>query len=422
MAQKQYKLWTKDFTIITLGSIVSMLGGAMSGFAMSLFVLDYTGNATLYAVYVFLYTMPQIIAPIIAGPLMDRFSRRRTIYTLDFLTTVLYLSMGLLVVFGYYSFGVLAAMTFVLGCISSTYQVAFTSFYPMLITEGNYRKAYSIQTTLETMTYVMIPLSTLLYNSFGLGTLLIINSAFFFVAAVCETRISDVEAYCGHHDRKYTASSYLSDAKQGFKYLFADKGLLLIAVYFTFSAFGDGSASVIQLPFFKARYADGYSLFGTLNIGAEYLYVIVLGTAMIGRLIGGLLNYKIAIKQKAKYITALIIYVAINIMQGVTLFTPVLCMCILCFFTGLFASTSYNIRVSATQSYVPNEMKGRFNGAFIMLNTTGALIGEVAAGGLNSILPMEVTNAVFMGVCTLAAIVIIGGGKHHISPIYNRET
>lgn len=41
-------LWTRDFTIITLGSVISMLGNSMSGFALSLLVLDYTGSNLLY--------------------------------------------------------------------------------------------------------------------------------------------------------------------------------------------------------------------------------------------------------------------------------------------------------------------------------------------------------------------------------------
>ena len=35
-------LWTRDFTIITIGSVISMFGNALAGFAISLFVLDYT--------------------------------------------------------------------------------------------------------------------------------------------------------------------------------------------------------------------------------------------------------------------------------------------------------------------------------------------------------------------------------------------
>ena len=36
------KLWTKNFTIITMGTVVSMLGNAVAGFAIGLMVLDYT--------------------------------------------------------------------------------------------------------------------------------------------------------------------------------------------------------------------------------------------------------------------------------------------------------------------------------------------------------------------------------------------
>ena len=100
----QNKLWTKDFTTITLGSVVSMMGNSIAGFAMSLFVLDYMESTLLYAIYIFLYTLPQIAAPIISGPLMDRFSRRRTIYTLDFCSALLYLALGALIFFDAFNF------------------------------------------------------------------------------------------------------------------------------------------------------------------------------------------------------------------------------------------------------------------------------------------------------------------------------
>ena len=48
------RLWTKNYTIITIGSVVSMLGNSMAGFAMSLFVLDYTQSPLYYAIYMVL--------------------------------------------------------------------------------------------------------------------------------------------------------------------------------------------------------------------------------------------------------------------------------------------------------------------------------------------------------------------------------
>jgi MFS family permease len=60
------------------------------------------------------------------------------------------------------------------------------------------------------------------------------------------------------------------------------------------------------------------------------------------------------------------------VLEGVYLFTPIPVMMVLCFLVGVGGITSYTIRISATQSYVPDERKGRFNGAFNMLSTAGA--------------------------------------------------
>ena len=94
MENKTPSLWTRDFTIITAGTVVSMFGNAMADFAMSLMVLDISKSTMLYAVYLAMYTIPQIIMPIFSGAILDRYSRKKTIYTLDFISAGLYLVMA----------------------------------------------------------------------------------------------------------------------------------------------------------------------------------------------------------------------------------------------------------------------------------------------------------------------------------------
>ena len=48
---KLQKLWTYDFTVITIGSLISMVGSSMAGFSISLLVLDYTGSTFLYMLF-----------------------------------------------------------------------------------------------------------------------------------------------------------------------------------------------------------------------------------------------------------------------------------------------------------------------------------------------------------------------------------
>ena len=408
-------LWTRDFTIITLGSVVSMLGNALSGFAMSLMVLDISKSTLLYAVFIAMYTLPQLFVPIVSGAILDRFSRKKTIYTLDFLSSFLYALMALLLSTGWFSFPVFAVYCFVLGSIQSTYMVAYESFYPLLISEGNYQKAYSIASVLETLSAVMVPLSAFLYRQVGLSPLLGMNALCFFIAAVMETRLQTDEHYL--RTQKETKQQDLSgprqvltDIREGFSYLKAERGLLAIAIYFFFNAICGGTSSVIVLPWFKSVYENG-----------EYLYMMVWGMALVGRAIGGMVHYRVNIPAKIRFTVALTVYIVISVLEGVYLFTTIPIMMAMCFIVGIGGVTSYTIRISATQSYVPDERKGRFNGAFNMLSTSGALIGEVLAGALTVFVPERVVLLAVMLLCALAAVVFIGGGRKYVMPIYNRS-
>ena len=94
---------------------------------------------------------------------------------------------------------------------------------------------------------------------------------------------------------------------------------------------------------------------------------------------------------------------------------------LMCFVIGVGGVTTYTIRISATQSYVPDEKKGRFNGAFNMLFMIGALLGEMTAGFVSEAVSERTILMTAMLVEAALALVIIGGSKKHIEKIYNRE-
>ncbi len=415
MENKQNTLWTRDFTIITLGSVVSMLGNALSGFAMSLLVLDYTGSSLFYAIYIAVFTLPQIIMPIFSGAILDRFSRRRTIYTLDFISAGLYALAALLLGRGWFSFAGFAVGCFLLGSIQSIYMVAYQSFYPLLITPGNYQKAYSMSSLLETMTALMVPVSAFVYNTLGIAPLMVINSVSFLMAAVMETQIRTREEYIDTQketaeEGASTGRQMFTDIKEGFRYLMGEKGLLAVALYFTFSAFAGGASAVITLPFFKANFPNG-----------EYTYMMVWGMAIAGRAIGSAVHYRFNLPVRYKYYIALGVYILTSVIEGTYLYLTVPVMMCMCFCTGLMGITSYTIRISATQSYVPDEKKGRFNGAFNTLNTVGSFSGELVAGALTTVMATRAVLSLVMGLCAAAAIVFIGGWGRYVKPIYNTQ-
>ena len=408
-------LWTSDFTIITIGSVISMLGNSLTSFAMSLMVLDYTNSSMLYAIYMVLYTLPQLVTPIISGAILDRFSRKKMIYTLDFVSAGIYLIMAITLLNGLFNFPMFAAVIFILGIIQSTYYIAYDSLYPMLITEGYYQKAYSISSMLETMTVVMVPVSTFVYKLVGIGPLMVINAVSFAIAAIFEMQIGHEEKYVEKRKNEVDNSSskidqMLIDIKEGVKYMRSEPALLAIVSYFGLNMLACGAMDVLCLPYYKQNFKNG-----------EYRYALVFGMSFIGRAVGGGIHYKFKIPTKLKFMFAMTIYIIIAIGEGTYMFMPIGLAVVVCFITGISGVTSYTIRISSTQSYVPDEKKGRYNGAFQLITTIGLLIGQMAGGALAQ--KMDARFVVFAGniIALIAAIIIIGGNRKAVAKIYNTD-
>ncbi|MBP3758914.1 MAG: MFS transporter, partial [Firmicutes bacterium] len=276
------KLWTKNFTIITLGTAVSLFGNVISGFATGLLVLDYTGSVLLFAVYMILYDLPKIVMPQLIGPILDKFSRRKMIYTLDFLSAAIYGLFGFILLHGDINFVLLVIGCSMLGTISSIYTVAYDSFYPLLITEGNMGKAYSISSTMESLLMIVTPLSAYLYHKIGIAPLFFINCASYFIAAVFETQIRVEEKYVIKKEEKFGLSQYKDTFKEGIAYLRLEPGLMAIALYFMFNSLSGGAGMIIGLPYFREMY-------GTTG---EYIFMLVGASMMIGRLLAGVFHYR----------------------------------------------------------------------------------------------------------------------------------
>lgn len=402
------RLWTKDFTIITLGTVVSMFGSAISGFAMGLLVLDYTESTMLYALYQVCYFLPRVVMPLFVGPYLDRFSRKKVIYGLDFFSAAFFTAVYFVLRTGYFNYPVFLAACILIGATDSVYGVAYESFYPQLISEGNFSRAYAVSTMIYPLaTTIMVPISAYFYNMIGIAPLFLFNGITFFIAAVAETQIGAIEKHI--ESARQTARTFWSDLKSGIGYIKGEKGLSAITVYFAINTLLSSAQGVLALPWLKAS-----------DIGVEgYAYIMAVSTA--GRLIGALIHYRKKVPVNRKFAVALFVYLAICVLDGSYLFLPFGVMLAFNFLVGLFGVTSYNIRISATQHYVPDEIRGRFNGTFQMLTMFGGMVGQLAAGALGEYFDAPYVIAGAMALCIIAILVLVLGNSTHIKKIYNQE-
>ena len=404
------RLWTKNFTIITLGSAVSILGNSVSAFAMGLLTLDKTGSVFLYALFLAANNLPKIILPLVAGTFLDKRSRQKTVYTLDFISAALFIVMFLVTQSGFFHYGFFLILCIIMGCIDSVYLVAFDSFFPMLVSEGNFSKAYSISSLLYPLALMMTPVAAYIYENIGLPSLFLFNAFSFFVAAVFETKIKITETHIQSGTTSLSLRVFKDEFRKGLSYLRAEKGLMIITVYFFLNTLTGIGMDTLWIPYFKSV--------PTLGIMA-YSYATTVNVA--GRLVGGGIQYKIRYPAKKKFFIAMAVYVATCFIDGSVLFMPYALMLVFFFMDGLLSVTSYNIRLSTTQSYVPEEYRGRFNGVYQMACNTGIIVGELIAGALAEYFSCRSIIIGLMAVNLIGTFAIMYKGRHHVKLIYNRD-
>lgn len=417
--QKKAGLWTRDFTIITIGSLVSMVGNMLSGFAISIMVLDMTESTFLYVLFNVCWQVPGLIVPLLAGPFLDRVSRKKVIYWLDFLSAGIYFALALVLKTGWFNYPVMLLCCIFIGAINSVYGVAYDSFYPNLITEGYHSKAYSISGVLFDMTGLVYPLAPALYSWLGIAPLFALTAVSFLIAACFEVSIRYKETHMAEAHRVDGVGllrQFGSDFKEGMDYIRGEKGLLVITLYFMVSSFAGGTGE-LYLPFFR----NNAQLFVAWPVAAATLYAVVTNFSPVGRMIGGVIHYKVKLPVKKKFAIALTVYAVIAVLDGVCLWTPVPVMCLLMLLTGLLSVTSYNIRIAATQTYIPDGKRARFSGTFSMLCSLGGIAGSLTAGGLAEVMPERWAIMILAGVGLVGVYVFMYRGRKHVAAIYNRE-
>lgn len=440
ISMQKNRLWTKNFTIITLGTVVSTLGTALASFAISLMVLDLTKSTFLYALYMVAHNLPKMFAPILAGPLLDRFSRRRMIYTLDFFSAALYLGLYLLLKAGIGSgpafYPIFLAITFVMGSIDGTYSVAYESLYPNLVPEGNLSKAYSVSSMIFPLATFMMPVASLIYGTLGsIAPLMLLNAVTYLIAAIFETQIKCDEKHISTESTP-SLKRYADDFRLGLKYIGGEKGLLRITAYFGINMFTGSALGVLMLPFFQdnadnidfTRYIDmidaaisKLGIFGNVVVTVSTLFSIYAVVGVLGRLIGGFVHYKIKYPLKARFAIALFVYVLYTVIDGSMLFLPYPVMMLFAFISGVSGVTSYTIRTAATHSYVPDNYRARFAGTFSMIMTCGTLLGQLIVGILGEMLDPRLIVLSFNIINMFAVYFVVYRGREDLKKIYNRE-
>ena len=182
----EQKLFSKDFTLVVVGQIISLFGNAAIRFALPLYLLNLTGSSALYGTVTACAFIPAILLSPIGGIVADRVNKRNIMVILDFFTAAVILAFSLLMN-GVHLVLLLTVTLMLLYGIAGAYQPSMQASIPALVNQDNFMAANSIINTISSFASLTGPvLGGVLYSAYGLKPVLWVCEVCFIVSAVME--------------------------------------------------------------------------------------------------------------------------------------------------------------------------------------------------------------------------------------------
>ncbi|MBQ9959784.1 MAG: MFS transporter [Oscillospiraceae bacterium] len=405
----QQKLWTKNFTLIILATALGSAGAIAGGFALSFLVFDETGSTLAAALVFAVRTLPYVLVPLVAAPIMDRLPRKTFLVAGDIVNGVAYALLGLWLFRGNFSYVGYLVVSVLLSCLQSVDSLAYNSLYPDLIPGGAEEKGYAVFSMLyPILNIVMTPLAALLLDRLGVPLILLLQGSLSIAAALIESGIHTEAA--APAQSAYTFSQWLGDIKEGFDYLKNEKGLRSIYAYMAVTNGMAQGYAPLMVAFFRT--AAGFS---------PAMYSLFSAAEFIGRSAGSALQYRIKLPKEKRHGFVFFVYQFYELMDMVLLWLPYPLMLVNRAFCGFLGSNSAIVRSAAVQRYIPANLRSRINAYNDTLITAAGGLLSLAVGALGEWLDIRLCLTVCGAVSMLASWYFIAGRSAAVRAVYEHE-
>ena len=403
------KLFNRNFTLLLLGQVCSLIGNYTLKFALSMYVLERTGSAAIFAGLLAVATMPQVLLAPIGGLLADRLNRRNMMVALDALSGtavfLTFLGSGGLHVMSQEgpSLLLISILQVVLGILGAFESPTVQACVPQMQTGENLLKGNAAVSQIQAVAGLVTPfLGSLFYTAFGIRPVLAVCAACFFLTALleCFIRLSHQKRPGGQKIRQILRQ----DLGESMDFLLKKRPevfrLLLLAALASFFVVG---TAVVGLPFLVRNVlglsANHYGAAESLMGGAS-----VAGALAVGMLAGRL---------REKGLQSLLIAVgAVLIPAGAAfllpLFTGVRYLILLaCFCIAQAVCSMFSIlALSMIQESTPEHLTGKIMACVIALSTCAQPVGQVVYGLL---FDLSAGSTWLVLLPTAAVLIALGG-------------
>lgn len=268
----------RTFYVLVFTQVFSMLGSAMTTFAVSVWVYTETGSTTPLLLTAFFYWLPRVLLSSFAGVLADRFSRKRLIVLGDAGQAVPTLLLALSFLSGHFAVWHLYAVAFVQALFALVQGPAIMASITLLVPDAQRPRANALIAIADPLAGLLAPaLGGVLYTAVGVAGVIFIDLATFLAAVAVIARI-DIPRPSVSADSAAARGSLWQEATLGIRFLRQRPGLLILVLYFTFLNLMTNGPLMLRTPYILER------------TGSEELLGVLLTLSTLGLVVGGLIT------------------------------------------------------------------------------------------------------------------------------------
>lgn len=188
-AMKKEKLFTRNFTLLILGQVSSLTGNYTLKFALSMYVLEQTGSASIFAGMLSAALLPTVLLSPFGGILADRANRKWIMVALDTLSGLVVLAAGLLLPLGR-ELWVIGALLVLLSVLAAFESPTVQACVPQMVSPQNLVQGNAVVSQVSAVTSLVTPfLGSLFYTAFGIGPVFAAAVVCFWLTALLECMI-----------------------------------------------------------------------------------------------------------------------------------------------------------------------------------------------------------------------------------------
>ena len=238
----------KTFVVVWAGQFVSLVGTALTGFALSIWVYLETGSATQLSFVLLASQLPQILFTPIAGALVDRWDRRWAMIIADTGAGVGTLAIALLLFTDNLEIWHLYIALGVSGIFQSFQWPAYSAATTLLVSKEQYGRAAGMVQMAEAVGQVIAPALAGALLVFGGLEMVIFFDVVSFLVAVATLLFLRFPKPERSKTGAEAAGSLWSEARFGWTYIKERHGLLALLFYFSSVNLVFGFVGVLSFP------------------------------------------------------------------------------------------------------------------------------------------------------------------------------